>query len=279
MRVILLLPSNHVYANFIARETIKGLKDSIVMIVESDTLIPGNSFWNSVQKYVSTSGFEYFFSQAIKQGLFISGRFVARHLRIPEDQKNVFYSYKEFARRYNIPLVKFQNINTSSAVRYIREMKPDLIVSIYFRNILQDELLHIPARGCINIHPAMLPFYRGISPVFWALAEGEKNVGVTIHFMEKGIDRGDIIIQRSVAVREKDDEHSLFMRCSSIAIPMLLEKIKEIEDNSLVTTAQKEDGSYFSLPTKKAVRAFKKRGHRFFKIKDFLNAGVSFEAR
>ena len=89
--------------------------------------------------------------------------------------------------------------------------------------------------------------------------------------INKEIDQGDIIIQRTIPIKREDTEHRLFLKCSAIAIPMLLESIKRIENYPFVRIKQEKDGSYFSLPTKDAVRAFKRRGHKVLKIKDFLD--------
>ncbi len=271
MRIILLLPSNHIYANFMVKEIIKRSNRYIAMIIESDSLIPERSFWYSIKKYITTAGFKYFFIQAIKQISFTIGKFIARYLLIIQNDKNLFYSYKKIAARYNIPVIKVDDINGPLIMDTIKGAKPDLIISVYFRQILKEQILQLPEKGCLNIHPALLPFYRGVSPIFWALANGEQNVGVTIHFINKEIDQGDIIIQRTIPIKREDTEHRLFLKCSAIAIPMLLESIKRIENYPFVRIKQEKDGSYFSLPTKDAVRAFKRRGHKVLKIKDFLD--------
>lgn len=271
MRIILLAPSNSCYANIIIKEMIGRLKHGIAMVIESDLLIPGRSLPAGAIKYINSAGFKYFFIQAFKQGLFIIGSLAASYLSPLPDDSNFFYSYRKMAKRYGIPVIKTDNINSPAIVEIMRKLKPDLIVSVYFRQILGERILRLPKKGCLNIHPALLPSYRGVSPIFWALAFGEKRVGVTIHFMDEQIDHGDIVSQKAILVDKEDMEHLLFLKASLEAVPMLLDSIKQIENDSAARIKQDETGPPFSLPTRDAVERFEESGRRFFSIHDLLN--------
>lgn len=274
MRIIILLPSGHIYANFVAKEIIKKLNQDIALIVESGALIPNETFYNSIKKYIVTSGFAYFFAQSIKQVLFVIGKAISDYLLVTKNDKNIFYSYKKIAASYRIPITKTDNINSLAMREIIKSKNPDLLISLYFRHILHGRILQLPRIGCLNIHPALLPNYRGVSPIFWALAKGEEKVGVTIHWMNKEIDQGDILAQRHISIERGDTEHRLFLKCSAIAVSLLLESLNQLQNNPAVRLKQEKEGSYFSLPDKNAVREFKKKGFRFFRINEFFNGKI-----
>jgi len=104
-----------------------------------------------------------------------------------------FSSVAEVAARHNIPVYTPDDINHPLWVEKIREVKPDVIFSFYYRDILSAAILDIPASGCFNLHGSLLPKYRGRVPTNWAIINGETETGVTLHVMTPGIDDGDIV--------------------------------------------------------------------------------------
>ena len=129
-------------------------------------------------------------------------------------------------------------------------------------------MLNLP-KLAVNLHPSFLPDYRGISPVFWALANHEKKAGVTLHQMSEQIDAGRIINQQEIIIAEKETEHSLYLKCSQVGGRLLREFILkfgpvDFKDN-------REEGRYFSLPTRAAVSNFKKNGQKFFTLRELTS--------
>jgi len=102
-------------------------------------------------------------------------------------------------------------LGTEQAIRSIRELKPDIGISAFFGYILRPELIAIMEYGCINIHPAYLPFNRGAHPNVWCILDGTP-AGVTIHYIDSGVDTGDIITQRKVEVDPVDTGGSLYAK-------------------------------------------------------------------
>jgi len=97
--------------------------------------------------------------------------------------------------RRNIPVWPVFDVNDEAFLERVRMARPELILSAAYPQIFSKQLLSIPSRGSINFHPSLLPKYRGAHPHFWAIARGEKESGLTAHFMTEGIDEGDIIAQ------------------------------------------------------------------------------------
>lgn len=113
---------------------------------------------------------------------------------LPRDKKLGYISIKNYCKDKKIHFYNAKTIDEKIS-KIIISYNPDLCFSVYFRNIIPKHLIELPPLGIINIHPSILPSYRGPAPTMWALIKGEKNSGVTMHYINDGIDSGDIIAQ------------------------------------------------------------------------------------
>ena len=107
---------------------------------------------------------------------------------------------KEVAVRNGVPCFQPEKFNTRSFLNDIESMKPDLILVAAYGKIFRRRSLAIPKLGCVNLHASLLPGYRGIAPVNWAIIKGETRTGVTTIFMDEGIDTGDMILRKEAAI-------------------------------------------------------------------------------
>jgi methionyl-tRNA formyltransferase len=140
-----------------------------------------------------------------------------------------------------------------ATVDSVAALRPDLIVVAGFSRILRDDVIRIPSRGCINVHPSLLPRYRGPNPIYWVLANGEKETGVTVHYVDEGIDTGDVIAQRPVRIIGGDDERSLFARCVDESARLLTDVLRRFEDGPVPGAPQDAQvATYFPHPPRGA---------------------------
>jgi methionyl-tRNA formyltransferase len=95
-----------------------------------------------------------------------------------------------------------KDFSSEEFIRKIKNQNPDLFVVCHFQRLLKKELIEIPRFGAINLHPSMLPKYRGMSPQHWPIINGEKYTGITVHFIDEGVDTGDIIIQKKILIKK-----------------------------------------------------------------------------
>lgn len=175
------------------------------------------------------------------------------------------FSVRQVASRYNIPTYPCDNVNDPSYIERLKQLEPDLIVSIAANQRFEGRLLNTPRLACLNIHSALLPKYRGMDGLFWALAHGDSEVGVTVHLMNEAFDAGDIIAQQATAVAENDTLHSLYFKVMEIGSSLLAGVVEDFASCTVSTTPNDlASGSYFSAPTPEAVRQFRKLGRRFF---------------
>jgi methionyl-tRNA formyltransferase len=125
----------------------------------------------------------------------------------------------------------------------ISDMKPDVIFSFYYRNMIPMKILSIPTIGAFNLHGSLLPKFRGRCPVNWVLIEGESKTGLTLHFMVEKPDAGDIIAQRSVEISFDDNAYALFMKMSRESRVLMKEILPRILDGSFTRMPQADLGS------------------------------------
>lgn len=157
-----------------------------------------------------------------------------------------FSSLAEAASRHNIPVYTPDNINHPLWVEKIRELKPDVLFSFYYRDILSAAILDIPSSGCFNLHGSLLPKYRGRVPTNWAIINGETETGVTLHHMTTGIDDGDIVAQQKVAIAPDDTAQTLMNKQVEAARNMLDACLPAIKDGTAARTPQNhQQATYF----------------------------------
>lgn len=161
----------------------------------------------------------------VSRGVAVSAVF--SHLDDPRE-RCWFDSISDLARSYRIPVLYPEDPNTPEWLERIRSLQPDVIFSFYYRKMLSEQLLAIPRYGCINMHGSLLPKYRGRSPVNWQLVHGESESGMTMHYMVRKADAGDIIGQKKVAVGEDDTAVELFHKLEPLAEELLQEHLEGI---------------------------------------------------
>lgn len=166
------------------------------------------------------------------------------------------------ARAHGIPVLRPRSVNAPEFVEHVQTtLRPDLIVSVAASQIFKEPLLSTPSRGCLNIHGALLPRYRGMLPSFWTLLNGEREGGVTVHYMSAGIDDGRIIEQRRFPIHEHDTVEALIGRSKALGAELLCDVLARIKQGDVTTSPNNAaEGTYYSFPTRKDVRHLKALG-------------------
>ena len=136
---------------------------------------------------------------------------------------------KEAAFKLHLKIYQPEKIGGETSVAQLKYLKPDLIVVAAYGQILTKEILHLPKFGCLNIHASLLPKYRGASPIHAAVAAGERQSGVTIMWMDEGLDTGDILLQETVSLRRHETAESLHERLAKLGASALLKAIPLVE--------------------------------------------------
>lgn len=156
----------------------------------------------------------------------------------------------------------------------LKNIRPDLIVVVNFKIILTKEILDIPKCGSTNLHSSLLPKYRGRAPISWAIINGEEKTGITIYFVDKGVDTGKIIIQKEMKIEYDDTIKTLMEKQWVIEPCLILEAVKKIERGNPELVVQKEEDAtyYHSLSLKDRTIDWNKSSRRIY---DLVRALVS----
>lgn len=145
---------------------------------------------------------------------------------------------KEEAERLSLKVLQPEKVK--EAVPDILEPKPDLIVTAAYGQLLPESLLSGPAFGCVNVHASLLPKYRGGAPIHQAVIDGEKETGVTLMYMVKKLDAGDMLAQASLPIEEADTAGTLHDKLSALGADLLRETLPAIAAETVVAEPQEE---------------------------------------
>lgn len=178
------------------------------------------------------------------------------------------------AKFNNIPIIDTRDINSIQSTDLIKNNKPDFLLCAHFNQLLKEPVLSIEDIQFINIHPSLLPSYKGVDPVFFAMRDNAKELGVTLHNMDKGFDSGEILLQTKIKMDRT--KSLLFNNCLLFeeGIKLALQWMK----NDQVTTppqnvlkVNKSNDSYDSWPSSEDVDSFKKSGNRLMRLSGLWN--------
>ncbi len=148
---------------------------------------------------------------------------------------------KEYALTQNLEVYQPLKARDGEAMGIVEKLAPELIVVAAYGKILPEELLNYPKYGSINVHSSLLPAYRGAAPINWAILDGLTETGVTIMYMAKELDAGDIIHQKSTAIGEDEDALALTTRLAELGAEALSETVTALENGTATRTAQEHD--------------------------------------
>jgi methionyl-tRNA formyltransferase len=174
-------------------------------------------------------------------------------------------SVRDVLQRYGIPeLAVTGSLNTEESLNAMRNLAPDLLISIAGNEIFRKPLIDLAPRGCLNLHTALLPKYRGLMPSFWVLKNGEKETGVSVFYVDEGIDSGPILVQERIDIGSMS-QRELIKESKAVGMRAIIKAVEKIRDGDTATIPNDAaDSTYFSFPTREDVREFKRSGARFY---------------
>ena len=187
------------------------------------------------------------------------------------------------ARQNDIPIIDTRDINAKDEVAYIKQLKPAYLLCAHFNQLIKPPILSIENLQCINIHPSLLPRYKGVDPVFYAMKDGAKEIGVSLHIMDKEFDSGEILLQSKM--KTDRSKSLLFNNCQLFeeGVRLARDWLKnepylnrsfiqgvEIKETRMFDTDieknEKKLNSYDSWPSSEDVATFKKSGYRLMRL-------------
>lgn len=157
--------------------------------------------------------------------------------------KVIFSEVKKLSLDNNLKL--FQPKNVNDIINEIKNLNPDIIITCAFGQFIKEEILSIPKYKCVNLHASLLPKLRGGAPIHWSIINGHNETGITLMYMEKSMDSGNIIFSDKVKIEYKDTLDTLLLKLSTLAYDMIKKYFYKLLDNNIQTISQNIDDVTF----------------------------------
>lgn len=165
--------------------------------------------------------------------------------------KIIFSPVKQYAIDNNIEYIQPKSIRTEDIINRIKDIKPDLIIVVAYGKIIPNDIINIPRLGIINVHSSLLPKYRGAAPIHAAIIAGEIKTGVSIMYIDEGLDTGDVINTLDIDILEEDTVGTLHDKLMVLGADALYTAIENFKNNKIKSTKQDDNKATI-------VRTFKK---------------------
>lgn len=168
----------------------------------------------------------------------------------------------------NIPCLATDDINSVESVAFLKDLQPDFFLSAHFNQLLKSEVLAIPKLACLNIHPSLLPAFKGVDPAFYALLRQARETGATVHLQDEQFDHGAILEQSKLSIRPQDSLFSLNLKLFKLGAISAVKQIREVTADTQ-GSAQTMAGRYDSWPNPADTKQFHQQ-RRYFRWREYL---------
>ena len=259
MRIVILTYES-LFSNLMTERLLKEFPGQVVGIVRSDCLVYGKSLPTGVLYVLRRTGPRFvgrkFLELMQSRATTIIFRLIGREPKV--------HSLRDMRTRYNVPVIGSTDVNDSQTLQQIKAWQPDLVLSIYLNQLIKPELIDLPSQGTLNIHPALLPRNRGLWPYFWVMANGEKETGVTVHWVDQKFDTGDLLLQEKIVVEPAVTLTTLQYKSAVIGADMLVKAVNLVaEGNPPRLPQDKSQATYYSYPKPADQRRFRQQSGRY----------------
>jgi methionyl-tRNA formyltransferase len=247
MRIVFITPEEPSVMPVFFGKVLPRLGDEVAAVAVVSPIYKRSSWLRQAKRFADSFGLRAFVAEAAHYAL----------------EKAARRSVKGLALSHGALVLTPEDVNAAAFLEQLRELAPDLVVSVSCPQVFGPELLELPKLGCINVHSSLLPRYRGVLPTFWVLAAGESGTGVTVHYMSSGIDEGGIISQREIPISPDETLHTLMRTTKAVAADLVLETIERLRGGQVPALPNRvSEGSYFSFPQREDVARFRAMGRR-----------------
>ncbi len=260
MRIIILTQNEGLYLPQSFARVCRECPEEVVAIVSSPAMSTHGGPLRGLFKHLRLFGFR---GTAIMGWRVVRAAVLARLTRPGAD--GPFYSISQVAGAFGVPYYEVARVKSDEFQDLLTRHRPELLISISCPQIIGKAVRERIPLGCINVHGAPLPRYRGLMPAFWVLKNGESKTAATVHELAAKLDDGDIILQREVVITPDDTWDSLVRKTKAVGAELLIVAIRLIKEGRAERRPNREDDStYFSFPTARDRKAFIRAGRRFF---------------
>jgi len=138
-----------------------------------------------------------------------------------------------------------KDVNSKQIIETIKKIQPDLLITAHFEKLIIKDIIEIPRIGCLNLHPSLLPYYRGMSPQHWPIINGEKETGITVHFIDETADTGNIVLQKKIALTNQMYVSDLQLIWLKMYKTIMCEAVDKVMNGYKGVEQDKTEGGYY----------------------------------
>ncbi len=176
----------------------------------------------------------------IDEGYEVVGAFTQPDRPVGRGHRISCCAVKSRAEARGVPVFQFERVRRQEGLDQMRALRPDVVVTAAFGQILSKKLLEVPKFGTVNVHASLLPRHRGAAPINWAIAMGDRVTGVTTMLTDAGLDTGDMLLARETEIGENETAGELSERLSRIGAELLIETLEKYLKGEIVPVKQEE---------------------------------------
>jgi len=163
----------------------------------------------------------------------------------PLYDNNIHKRLENTAISNGIEYVREKNINSQTISEKVKKIQPDLLITAHLEKLITNDLIAIPRMGCLNLHPSLLPYYRGMAPQHWPIINGEKETGISIHFIDETADTGNIVLQQKITLDNQMYVSDLQLIWTKMYQTVMCEAVKIVMNGYKGIGQSRADGSYY----------------------------------
>lgn len=260
MRILILTQNEHLYLPASLAVICREFRNDLCCVVSAPAM---STHGGAIKGFIRHLGLFGPVGTLVLGGRVIAAKIADRFE--PARAEGRFFSVRGVASAFGVPYHAIAKVKSDAFEAILEKYRPELLVSISCPQIIGKKVRGRFPRGCINVHGAPLPRYRGLMPAFWALRFDEKKTAATVHDLADKLDNGAILKQRQVDIAADDTWDSLVRKTKRAGALALAETIREIKNGSEQRRPNAdEEATYFSFPTAEDRKAFRGAGRRFF---------------
>lgn len=201
--------------------------------------------------------------KVIQYGVFRAARLIWRR---------AWFEVQDMARALRIPCTSVARVNSDAGLAFCEAAQPDLLVSVSCPQRIRRRLLEVPRVASLNVHSSLLPRYAGLAPYYWVLSRGERQTGVSVHYMTEQFDEGNVLVQKVVPITPGTSAFNLFTQLARAGGEALVEAVPLALSGEAGEPQDLTQRSYFSHPTPDSYRELKRRGFAIARWSEILQA-------
>lgn len=262
------LNANVAMARFLGNPLLKKHQINVKGIVMSSPYGGGRKTFSRMKQFMKKCGWRFSVNSILLEIWHQLKIKIGKYLLA--DERRQYFDIDELAEKRQIPFLRVKHINDKAAKVFIAKNAPDYLVSCHLLQIADEEVLGLPAKGAINVHPALTQKHRGTFTAFWSLLSRWKNSGATVHFMTREVDKGKVIIQKKFRICSTDTLHCINQKAAKISASLLVKALIKLKRKERCGYLIKKLGQYFEMPHRNAVQHFYMKGKSLIKAADLF---------